>query len=46
MPYEEITQEEYEQSIGKLKSINWKSLSIEPTPDKFCNTSTCNVQLE
>lgn len=45
MPYEEISEEQYNQLTSKLSPINWKALSIEPSPDKFCNTSVCNVQL-
>ncbi|KAN0050228.1 hypothetical protein ACTA71_003334 [Dictyostelium dimigraforme] len=46
MPYEEINETRYNQIISKLKPVNFQKLNnspLEPTPDKFCDSSSCTI---
>jgi hypothetical protein len=47
MPYEEITKETYDQMISQLKPLSFMSTSTtyeDNTPDRFCDTDSCNVE--
>ncbi|KAK5582375.1 hypothetical protein RB653_003958 [Dictyostelium firmibasis] len=46
MPYEEIDETRYNQIIANLKPVDFKMLNnspLEPTPDKFCDSSSCTI---
>ncbi len=45
LPYEEITESKYKQLVASLKPIVWRQETEEPTPDKFCSSDKCNIQL-
>ena len=49
MPYTEITKEEYEGYVGKLKKIDTSVLynnGEDAIGDRYCSTSTCEVKAE
>jgi len=43
MPYEEITQEQYENKVSKIGRIAGAATSEEITPDRFCDGDYCEV---
>ncbi|KAF2077988.1 hypothetical protein CYY_000712 [Polysphondylium violaceum] len=44
MPYEEITQHQYETMKSNLKPVNFNSsIGEEPTPDKYCDSHNCTI---
>ncbi|KAM9989970.1 hypothetical protein ACTFIY_006012 [Dictyostelium cf. discoideum] len=46
MPYEEIDETRYNQIIANLKPVDFQKLNnspLEPTPDKFCDSSSCTI---
>lgn len=50
MPYEEITEEEYEARAAKIQPMNWKelyankeALSGDAEAEKFCTTDVCEL---
>jgi ribonucleoside-triphosphate reductase len=43
MPYEEITQEEYETRLAALKPLEFQGSGELPSPDKFCDVDTCII---
>ena len=43
MPYEEITKEEYKKRLKKIKDLNFNGISVDATPEKFCNNDTCEI---
>ncbi|KAN0022468.1 hypothetical protein ACTFIU_004659 [Dictyostelium citrinum] len=46
MPYEEIDESRYNQIISNLKPVDFQKLinsPLEPTPDKFCDSSSCTI---
>jgi len=46
MPYEEISQSQYESMKKNLKPVNFNTTTQqgeEPTPDKFCDSHNCTV---
>lgn len=43
MPYEEITQEKYNELIKDIKELNIKKVSVIATPDKYCDNDTCEI---
>ena len=43
MPYEGITQEEYEERKKNMKGIDWASFVGDGRGEKFCNTDTCGL---
>jgi len=50
MPYEEISSEQYESYIGKLKTLDWAALydgtrTQEAEGEKYCTTDVCEVKL-
>lgn len=46
-PYEEITQEQYEEMVAKIVQPDYSQLSIEADggKNKFCDSETCDVNL-
>ena len=47
MPYEEITQKEYEKMVSELKYLSFRQVKgNEAIVDKFCNNDTCEIDLE
>lgn len=40
-PYEEITKEQYEKMISKLKPINFSNVVTLPEGEKFCDSDSC-----
>lgn len=48
MPYEDITAEEYDSYVGRLRKIDWESLysgSTDAEMERFCTTDSCEVRL-
>jgi hypothetical protein len=46
MPYEEITQEEYEKRLAAIHSLVFEQAKGEiPSPDKFCDVDTCQIDV-
>ena len=43
MPYEEITQDKYNELIKNIKELNIKKVSVIATPDKYCDNDTCTL---
>ena len=44
MPYEEITKEEYDKMVSKLKFLSFRQVKgNEAIVDKFCNNDTCEI---
>jgi hypothetical protein len=47
MPYEEITEEQYNKMTNKLQKLNFRKVEgNEAIVDKFCNTDRCEIQLD
>jgi adenosylcobalamin-dependent ribonucleoside-triphosphate reductase len=47
MPYEEITEEQYNKITNKLQKLNFRKVEgNEAIVDKFCNTDRCEIQLD
>ena len=47
MPYQEITEKEYEKKVSELKFLSFRQVKgNEAVVDKFCNNDTCEVNLE
>ena len=49
-PYTEITKEEYESYIGKIKNINWSAIydgvdNLEAQGEAYCTTDACEIKL-
>jgi len=42
MPYEDITEQEYNERIKKLKKVDWNGVrKMEPNLEKFCDSDKC-----
>jgi len=41
MPYEEITQEKYEEILSKIKIFNTKNITEDSKPELFCDNESC-----
>ena len=47
MPYEEITEKEYNKMIASLKNLNFRWVKgNEAEVERFCNNDTCEISLE
>ena len=47
MPYEEITEKEYDKMVKKLSFLSFRQVKgNEAEIDKFCNNDTCEIDLE
>ena len=47
MPYQEITEKEYDKRISELKFLSFRQVKgNEAVIDKFCNNDTCEINLE
>jgi len=47
MPYEEITEEQYNKMVKELKFLSFRQVKgAEADPEKFCNNDTCEIDLE
>ena len=47
MPYQEITEKEYDKRVGELKFLSFRQVKgNEAVVDKFCNNDTCEINLE
>ena len=46
MPYEEISEEKYQELASKLKPVEWNNSlkQDEAVPDKFCDASSCTFE--
>jgi len=49
-PYTEITKQEYESYIGKIKKIDWSPIydgvdNLEAVGEKFCTTDICEIKI-
>jgi ribonucleoside-triphosphate reductase (thioredoxin) len=43
MPYEEITQEEYEKMVSKLKPIDFSVLTEQASGEAYCSNDVCTI---
>ena len=44
MPYEEITEDQYNEMCSKLQKLNFRKVEgNEAVVDKFCNTDHCEI---
>ena len=44
MPYEEITEKEYNKMVNELKFLSFRQVKgNEAIVDKFCNNDTCEI---
>ena len=43
-PYEEITKEQYEEMINKLKQFNLDETKDRAIGEKFCDSERCEVR--
>ena len=47
MPYEEITEKEYNKMVKKLSFLSFRQVKgNEAEVDKFCNNDTCEIDFE
>ena len=47
MPYEEMTEKEYDKMVKGLKRLSFRQVKgNEAEIDKFCNNDTCEIDLE
>jgi len=49
-PYTQITKDQYESYIGKIKKINWSAIydgvdNLEAAGELYCSTDTCEIKL-
>ena len=49
-PYTQITQEEYDSYIGKIKKINWAAIydgvdNLEAAGEAYCTTDVCEIKI-
>lgn len=43
MPYEEITEKEYQQTIKRIKPLQFNGVGVDSKPEMFCNNDTCEI---
>jgi hypothetical protein len=43
MPYEEISEAQYETLMRSLKPLDLSTVRAQPVPDKFCDTDQCRT---
>lgn len=44
MPYEEISKERYKEYMNRLTPVNFSKIAaVEAIPERFCDSSTCNI---
>jgi hypothetical protein len=44
MPYEEITEEKYRESLKKLKSLHFnEKIQVDSIQEKYCDSSSCEI---
>ncbi len=43
MPYEEITKEQYEESVKKLKKLTFKEIKEDSKPELYCDSESCTI---
>jgi hypothetical protein len=47
MPYEEITEKEYDKMVSKLSFLSFRQVKgNEAEVEKFCNNDTCEIDFE
>ena len=47
MPYEEITEKEYNKMVKKLSYLSFRQVKgNEAIVDKFCNNDTCEIDFQ
>ena len=47
MPYEEITEKEYNKMVKQLKFLSFRQVKgAEAEVEKFCNNDTCEIDFE
>jgi hypothetical protein len=47
MPYEEITEKEYNKMVKSLKFLSFRQVKgAEAEVEKFCNNDTCEIDFE
>ena len=47
MPYEEITEKEYNKMVKQLKFLSFRQVKgNEAEVEKFCNNDTCEIDFE
>ena len=49
-PYTQITEEEYDSYIGKIKKIDWAAIydsvdNLEAQGEAYCTTDSCEIKL-
>jgi len=49
-PYTEISQEEYENYLGKIAKVDWNAIydghqNLEAAGESFCTTDVCEIKL-
>jgi adenosylcobalamin-dependent ribonucleoside-triphosphate reductase len=49
-PYTQITKDEYESYIGKIKKINWSAIydgkdNLDAESEKYCTTDSCEIKI-
>jgi ribonucleoside-triphosphate reductase (thioredoxin) len=49
-PYTQITKEEYESYIGKIKKIDWSAIydgkdNLDAESEKYCTTDSCEIKI-
>jgi len=45
MPYEEITEQQYNTMKKPIKSLDFSGISEDSTPEKYCDSDHCEVVL-
>lgn len=42
LPFEEVSEEEYQELLKKIKPVQWSKISSDAVVEKGCNTDTCS----
>eukprot|EP01134_Creolimax_fragrantissima_P005165 CFRG5165T1 len=45
MPYEEISESEYNKMMSEVKSIDFRSSTADVEPDRFCDGDSCTIAI-
>lgn len=43
MPYEEITEQQYNDAVSKIKSLDFIGVSEDSVPEKYCDADSCEI---
>ena len=43
MPYEEISEEQYNEMISKIRPIDWGDSKEEAVGERFCSNDSCTI---